>query len=111
MTANDKVETALGSLTAIIDPPFTQAAPSIDTWLDVLIRPDDIVHDTQSALRAVVKARQFRGAEFMYTLLLESGESVLVLLPSHHNHEIGEEVGIRLEVDHVVVFPRNEMRY
>lgn len=111
VTATDKVETALGALTAIIDEQTTHEISNVDTWLDVLIRPDDIVHDTQSPLRAVVKARQFRGAEFMYTLLLENGESVLVLVPSHHNHQIGEEIGIRLEVDHVVVFPRNTLSY
>jgi iron(III) transport system ATP-binding protein len=27
------------------------------------------------------------------------------LVPSHHNHAIGEPIGIRLAVDHVVAFP------
>jgi iron(III) transport system ATP-binding protein len=29
---------------------------------------------------------------------------VLSLVPSHHNHAIGEKIGIRLDVDHVVAF-------
>jgi iron(III) transport system ATP-binding protein len=29
---------------------------------------------------------------------------VLSLVPSHHNHAIGEMIGIRLDVDHVVTF-------
>jgi iron(III) transport system ATP-binding protein len=29
---------------------------------------------------------------------------VLSLVPSHHNHAIGERIGIRLDVDHVVAF-------
>ena len=33
-----------------------------------------------------------------------SGMRVLSLVPSHHNHAIGESIGIRLDVDHVVVF-------
>jgi iron(III) transport system ATP-binding protein len=33
---------------------------------------------------------------------------VLSLVPSHHNHAYGEKIGIRLEADHVVVFPRAE---
>ena len=31
------------------------------------------------------------------------GMRVLSLVPSHHNHAIGESIGIRLDVDHVVV--------
>jgi len=27
-------------------------------------------------------------------------------VPSHHNHAIGEHIGVRLEADHVVAFPR-----
>jgi iron(III) transport system ATP-binding protein len=27
-------------------------------------------------------------------------------VPSHHNHAIGEKIGIKLDVDHVVAFPR-----
>jgi iron(III) transport system ATP-binding protein len=30
------------------------------------------------------------------------------LVPSHHNHRIGERIGIRLEADHVVVFPGDD---
>lgn len=73
--------------------------------VQVLLRPDDILHDDQSALQAEVKARYFRGAQFLYTLTLANGEDLLVLVPSHHDHAIGELIGIRLEIDHVVVFP------
>lgn len=72
----------------------------------VLLRPDDIVHDDASAVTAEVVAKAFRGAEFLYTLRLGSGEEVLSLVPSHHNHAPGEHIGIRLDVDHVVAFPR-----
>ena len=41
----------------------------------------------------------------LYTLRLASGREVLALVPSHHNHAIGERIGIRLDVDHVVAFP------
>ena len=30
---------------------------------------------------------------------------VLAAVPSHHDHAIGEAIGIRLEIDHVVAFP------
>jgi iron(III) transport system ATP-binding protein len=74
--------------------------------MDVLLRPDDIVHDDQATLRAEVVAKAFRGAEFLYTLKLPSGAQVLSLVPSHHNHAVGEKIGIRLDVDHVVTFRR-----
>ncbi|MCH9638121.1 MAG: ABC transporter ATP-binding protein [Betaproteobacteria bacterium] len=75
-----------------------------DNIVDVLLRPDDIVHDDASNLLATVTHRAFRGAEFLYTLRLNSGDTVLSLVPSHHNHKIGEKIGIKLAVDHVVVF-------
>ncbi len=70
----------------------------------VLLRPDDVIHDDRSELQAEVLHRAFRGAEFLYTLRLASGAEVLSLVPSHHNHAIGERIGIRLDVDHVVAF-------
>ena len=72
--------------------------------LDVLLRPDDIVHDDSSPIQAEVLLKAFRGAEILYTLRLPSGARVLSLVPSHHNHAIGEKIGIRLDVDHVIIF-------
>ena len=71
----------------------------------VLLRPDDVIHDDTSSLRAEVLSRAFRGADILYTLRLDSGRKVLALVPSHHNHSIGERIGIRLAADHVVTFP------
>ncbi len=79
-----------------------------DRIVDVLLRPDDIVHDDASALQATVIYRAFRGAEILYTLRLNSGDTVLSLVPSHHNHVLGEKIGIKLEADHVVVFDQIE---
>jgi iron(III) transport system ATP-binding protein len=72
--------------------------------LEVLLRPDDVVHDDAAPTRAEVLHKAFRGAEILYTLKLGSGRKVLALVPSHHNHALGERIGIRLDVDHVVAF-------
>jgi iron(III) transport system ATP-binding protein len=72
--------------------------------VEVLLRPDDIIHDDASTLQAEVLHKAFRGAEILYTLKLASGRRVLALVPSHHNHALGESIGIRLDVDHVVAF-------
>jgi len=42
----------------------------------VLLRPDDVVHDDESALRARVVRKAFRGAQFLYTLRLPSGATL-----------------------------------
>ena len=75
--------------------------------VDLLLRPDDVIHDDASEMRAEVRQRAFRGAEFLYTLRMASGTELLSLVPSHHNHSIGEHIGIRIEPDHVVAFPRD----
>ncbi|MEN8262510.1 MAG: ABC transporter ATP-binding protein [Nitrospirota bacterium] len=74
--------------------------------VDVLIRPDDIVHDDESSVKATVLEKTFRGASIMYTLLLDSGEKVLSLVPSHHEHPIGQQIGIMVMVDDIVLFNR-----
>ncbi|WP_153109404.1 ABC transporter ATP-binding protein [Propionivibrio limicola] len=73
--------------------------------VEVLVRPDDVVHDDASPLKAEVLHRAFRGAEFLYTLRLPGGAQLLSLVSSHHNHAIGEQIGIRLEIDDIVCFP------
>jgi len=70
----------------------------------VLVRPDDIVHDDDSPRKAKIISRVFRGANNLYSLEMEDGTELLSLVPSHHNHEIGEELGIVMEFDHLVVF-------
>lgn len=74
--------------------------------VDVLIRPDDIVHDDSSGITAQVLDKVFRGSHILYQLKLKSGERVECLALSHHNHAIGEQIGIRLDLDHLVMFPR-----
>jgi iron(III) transport system ATP-binding protein len=100
------VEVELGRLDSEV--PMDCASSCFDCQrscrLDVLLRPDDVIHDDASEVKAEVVAKAFRGAEFLYTLRLASGAQVLSLVPSHHNHAIGEMIGIRLDVDHVVTF-------
>jgi iron(III) transport system ATP-binding protein len=75
-----------------------------DARCDVLLRADDIVHDDHAAVKAEIIRKAFRGSEFLYTLRLQSGDIVLAHVPSHHDHHLGEWIGIRAEVDHVVTF-------
>jgi len=73
--------------------------------VQILLRPDDVVHDDDSEMQAEVVEKAFRGAEYLYTLRLPTGEEILCMVQSHHNHAIGEQIGIRLDVQHLVMFP------
>ena len=77
-----------------------------DGLCDVLLRADDIVHDDLSQVCACIERKAFRGSEFLYTLRLASGEPILAHVPSHHDHKVGEWIGIRPQVDHIVTFAR-----
>lgn len=94
-----QIEIELGILTGEI----SQLCDS-NCKVDVLVRPDDIVYDDASPLQATVIHKAFRGAEILYTLRLVNGAKVIALVPSHHNHVIGEKIGIKLEADHIVAF-------
>ena len=97
----DAIQTVLGPLKHCPDCGIEPGAP-----VSLLLRPDDVLHDDDSPLKAEVVKKAFRGAEFLYTLRLADGHEVLSLVPSHHNHAIGERIGIKLDVDHVIAFPR-----
>ena len=98
-----QVETPLGVLGNLTDCPLPDAYP--DGHCDLLLRADDIVHDDNAPTKAQIVRKAFRGSEFLYTLKLTSGETVMAHVPSHHNHRVGEWIGIRPAVDHVVTFP------
>jgi iron(III) transport system ATP-binding protein len=51
-----------------------------------------------------VTRKRFRGANILYTLQIQSNEQVLALISSHHNHSIGQEIGIRPQVDEIILF-------
>lgn len=97
-----------GRLAAELGDATTRRLVAAGTEVDVLLRPDDVVHDDDSPLRARIIQRHFRGAQFMYTLQLDSGHVVQSLVPSHHDHAIGQRIGIQLDLEHVVVFARGD---
>ena len=99
------VHTPMGDLVDVAECPLpcTFAAGECD----VLLRADDIVHDDDAPVKAEIIRKSFRGSEFLYTLRLKTGETVMAHVPSHHDHVVGEWIGIRAEVDHVVTFNRS----
>ncbi|MCZ8252566.1 MAG: ABC transporter ATP-binding protein [Hylemonella sp.] len=98
------VQTPLGELRDMAECPLPTAFCNGEC--DVLLRADDIVHDDNAPVKAEIIRKAFRGSEFLYTLRLAGGQTVLAHVPSHHDHKLGEWIGIRPEVDHVVTFER-----
>ena len=72
--------------------------------VDVMIRPDDVIHDDNAAKSAKVVEKIFHGADFLYKLELQDGQNILCYTPSHHNHHINEVIGIKSEIDHLILF-------
>jgi iron(III) transport system ATP-binding protein len=97
------VDTPLGALADLENCPLPSA---VGRECEVLLRADDIVHDDAAPVKAQIVRKAFRGSEFLYTLRLSSGDMVMAHVPSHHDHKVGEWIGIRPQVDHVVTFER-----
>lgn len=99
-TGTHSVSTELGDFQGMVN---CAAPPS--TGIDILIRPDDVLPDPEGPISARVSRKAFKGADILYTLTLPSGTTLLSMFPSHENYAVGEHVRVRLEVDHLVVFP------
>ncbi len=94
-----QLETGLGLLEGVI-----KKSLPVGTPVQLLVRPEDIVHEEDSFIKARVVRRNFRGANILYNLQLNNGDMVLALVPSHCDHLPGEKIGIQPDVRHLVVF-------
>ncbi|NOX43819.1 MAG: ABC transporter ATP-binding protein [Gammaproteobacteria bacterium] len=101
LVSPDTVETEIGTIKG----DRAYSLPK-DSHVDLLVRPDDIVPDPHSPLRAEVVQKAFKGAEILYTLKLTSGNKIYSLAPSHQNFQIGEFIGIKPMLEHLVTFQR-----
>ncbi len=80
------------------------------THVDVLVRPDDVVHDERDGIEAVVVGKLFAGSFSLYTLRLPDGELVEALLTYHDDPAVHNRVRIRMQAKHLISFPRKERR-
>lgn len=100
LRGSDALETPLGTLQS------SRAYLWADgTALDVLLRPDDVVHDPAGPLAATVTARAFKGAQTLYTVSIDGVHELLALFPSHLDYRPGSRVRLRIEAEHLVAFP------
>lgn len=77
-----------------------------NTLVDVLIRPDDIVHDPASKLCATVVEKTFAGTSTLYRFRCSETTEFEALFRSHQDFQIGESVPVRVEADHLIAFER-----
>lgn len=125
---NTHIQTPLGILSGDFDIPSICQCSDCNEWMSVndshtnqsgnkkpaahlqkgchvglLIRPDDIVHDDNSDLKLPIVNRVFKGNEFIYTLKIDDQHQLLCTSSSHHNHQIGDQLRIKMEVKHIVL--------
>lgn len=75
--------------------------------VEVLIRPDAVIHvEDPDAFKATVINKAFKGSEVLYTLKMDSGNRLLAYIPSDHNHEVGERIGITLDLNNIIAFKK-----
>ncbi len=79
-----------------------------DAPVEVLLRPDDVIHADDSVKRGEVVNKVFAGTSTLYTLKLPTGSLVASAFPSHHDYQIGDMVGIDIEADHLIAFKVDE---
>ena len=70
----------------------------------VMIRPDDIIHDDNSAQSAKVIEKVFHGSDFLYKLEINKVEMIFCYTSSHHDHSLNEVIGIKPAIDHLIMF-------
>lgn len=99
VTSQDEAQTQLGTLRGRFSCPCRNGCPA-----NVLIRPEDVIHDDNSPFKAEIIRKNFRGVNILYTLQLQNEEKILAQVSSHHNHSMGQKIGIRPQVDEIVLF-------
>jgi len=97
-----RVQSSLGILKADQQHGFL-----VNQAVEILVRPDDLLHDDQSETRAQIISKQFRGAHFLYRVKLESQQELYCFASSHQDHALGEYIGITLGLDHLVMFEQS----
>ena len=72
--------------------------------IELLIRPDHVQHDPQSTVRGKVIRKAFKGSQTLYTIKMESNDILMSLVPSHADYQIGDPIGVSIDINHLVCF-------
>jgi len=95
---SDTLSSCLGELRGPCD------GYDVGSEVQVFIRPDDVLHDDRSSLQGRIISKRFRGTHFLYRVSVADGQQLSCFTDSHHDHQIGENIGIKLNLDHLLLF-------
>lgn len=95
------VRTILGDL-----PVETAKTSSSGLYVQIVLRPENVIFDPLSSLQLKLAAKSFRGSRHLYTLQTPDGHSILCSVSNQVNHEIGSAIGVRLELNDALCFPK-----
>ena len=98
----NEIESPLGTL-----PQFSSQF-AIGATVDMFVRPDDVLHDDASPIKGRIVSRRFCGTHFLYQVQLNNQARVACFADSHHNHAVGEDIGICLNMEHILLFANAE---
>ncbi len=73
--------------------------------VEILIRPDDIVFDSDSPLSGTISGKTFAGTFTQYQITLKSGTHIEASFPSHQDLYIGNSVNFALDAEHLIAYP------
>ena len=77
----------------------------LNSAVDILIRPDDVVFDPSSNLKGTIIAKTFAGTNTQYQIALPSGKEIEASFPSHQDLNIDDTVHFSLDAEHLIAYP------
>tara|TARA_Y100000991_G_scaffold215092_1_gene204459 strand:+ start:1354 stop:2397 length:1044 start_codon:yes stop_codon:yes gene_type:complete len=80
---------------------------NVGNHVKLLVRPDDIAFDALSDTKLKIVSKSFLGPNYLYNLSLDDGQTVPCLTHSHIDIDIGEELPVKFDLRHVVIFNSN----
>ena len=69
----------------------------------ILIRPDDILYQPRSPVRLKISQKLFRGSQYLYELTLPDRQSILCMVSSHVDINIGDSLPVGIDLKHIIV--------
>jgi len=84
-------------------PRSSAPTPADETPLEMLLRPDDVVHSDDGVPAEVIE-KSFRGADILYRLRLPSGTDILYITKGHNDLPPGASITVSIQMNELVLF-------
>ena len=68
---------------------------------------NDIAFEESSKTKLKIVSKSFLGPNYLYDLALEDGQTVPCLTHSHIDVDVGDELPVKFDLRHVVIFNAN----